>query len=267
MKNSASIDPGRGAADGVTILFLAANPRSTERLELTREFKEIKRKIKMAKHRERVRLEAEWDVSLADVLDELNDVRPNVVHFSGHGAESGNGLMLEGEGGRSKLASAGLLDRLFGSMVDRVRVVVLNACWSDGQAKAIAKHVDCVVGMGRAISDKAAQKFAVAFYSALAAGTSVQVAFEQGCLLLHGTTEIHTPQLREREVGIAARVVLVGEEESKVKATKGRVAGANAKRRGSASTRGNGGGSVVGSVRAKKVVVAKTIKVDGDFRM
>jgi hypothetical protein len=59
--------------------------------------------------------------------------------------------------------------------------VVLNACYSQQQAKAIAEHIDCVIGMSEAIGDSAAISFATAFYQALAYGKDVQTAFELGC--------------------------------------------------------------------------------------
>jgi hypothetical protein len=58
---------------------------------------------------------------------------------------------------------------------------VLNACYSKTQALAIAEHVDCVVGMSRAIADSAAINFSAAFYQALAFGENVDHAFQLAC--------------------------------------------------------------------------------------
>ncbi|HEX3478056.1 MAG TPA: hypothetical protein VHT91_23705, partial [Kofleriaceae bacterium] len=70
------------------------------------------------------------------------------------------------------------LARLFESYAHQVRLVVLNACYSDALADALTEHVDVVVGMAHAISDDAAIQFAPAFYQQLAGGKSVQTAFE-----------------------------------------------------------------------------------------
>jgi hypothetical protein len=59
--------------------------------------------------------------------------------------------------------------------------VVLNACYSEGQAQAIAEHTDCVVGMSDAIGDQAAIRFAASFYQALGYGRDVKTAFDLGC--------------------------------------------------------------------------------------
>ena len=43
-------------------------------------------------------------------------------------------------------------------------MVVLNACHSHEQAKAIVQEIDFVVGMADSIGDEAARVFAAAFY-------------------------------------------------------------------------------------------------------
>ena len=77
--------------------------------------------------------------------------------------------------------------------------VVLNACYSQRQAKAIAKHVDCVIGMSKGITDAAAIDFSAAFYAALADGESIQRAYESGCVEISLGIEQHkeknTPKL------------------------------------------------------------------------
>jgi hypothetical protein len=76
--------------------------------------------------------------------------------------------------------------------------VVLNACYSEQQAEAIAKHIDYVVGMKKAIGDEAAIKFAVGFYDALGAGMNYEIAFDFGrnAIDLRGIPEHLTPVLK-----------------------------------------------------------------------
>jgi hypothetical protein len=74
---------------------------------------------------------------------------------------------------------------------------VLNACYSEKQAQAIAQHIDCVIGMSKAIGDAAAISFAAAFYQALGYGRSVKAAFDLGCaqIDLENLDEQDTPKL------------------------------------------------------------------------
>ena len=60
-----------------------------------------------------------------------------------------------------------------------VRVVVLNACYTGTQAKAIAEYVDCVIGTDRSIKDEAARIFVARFYRSLAESNPVATAFEE----------------------------------------------------------------------------------------
>ena len=79
-----------------------------------------------------------------------------------------------------QLVDDNALTNLFHVLKDNIRVVVLNACYSDFQARAIVQEIDFVVGMSDSIGDEAARVFASAFYRGLAFGRSVQTAFDLG---------------------------------------------------------------------------------------
>jgi hypothetical protein len=110
------------------------------------------------------------------------------------------GLVLEDMTGQCQLVSTEALAALFKLFADTIECVVLNACYSDAQAQAIAAHVPYVVGMRRAIGDRAAIEFAVGFYDALGAGRDVEFAYRYGCnaIQLAGIPEDLTPVLRRR---------------------------------------------------------------------
>jgi predicted transcriptional regulator len=87
---------------------------------------------------------------------------------------------------------------LFEQFASQVNCVVLNACYSETQANAIAKHIDCVIGMNQAIGDRAAIAFAIGFYQALGAGLTVEEAYKLGCvqIRLQNISEHLTPVLK-----------------------------------------------------------------------
>jgi hypothetical protein len=62
-----------------------------------------------------------------------------------------------------------------------VKLVVLDACYSEEHAAAVAAHIDCVVGMAGETVDGAATSFAIGLYGGLGEGESVAAAFKQGC--------------------------------------------------------------------------------------
>ncbi len=54
---------------------------------------------------------------------------------------------------------------------------MLNGCDSEEQAKAIAQDINYIIGMTKAIGDRAAIEFAVGFYDALGVGESIEFAY------------------------------------------------------------------------------------------
>lgn len=181
------------------ILFLAANPKTTIPLRLDEEVRGIEDGLQRAKHREQFDLKQRWAVRVDDLTRALLDEKPEIVHFSGHGAGN-EGLALENGTGQTQFVNAEALAGLFGLFADRIECVVLNACYSEVQAEAIAKHIPYVIGMDKAIGDKAAIEFAVGFYDALGAGESIEFAYKLGCeaIRLAGKAENLTPKLRKK---------------------------------------------------------------------
>ncbi len=149
-----------------------------------------------AEYRERFELVQHWAVRVSDLQACLLRHKPQIVHFSGHGSAAGQ-IMLEDEQGLSQAVEAGALSRLFGLFQEHLRCVVLNACYTAGQAEAIAETIECVIGMSQAIGDEAGRNFSEAFYQALGYGRDVQSAFELGCVQidLQGLAEGDTPRL------------------------------------------------------------------------
>jgi AAA-like domain len=91
------------------------------------------------------------------------------------------GLVFEDAMEQEKLVTGGALAGLFELFTDEVECVILNGCYSETQARAIAEYVPYVIGMNDAISDKAAIEFSVGFYKALGAGRPIDFAYKLGC--------------------------------------------------------------------------------------
>ncbi|MEM9265281.1 MAG: CHAT domain-containing protein [Cyanobacteria bacterium P01_F01_bin.13] len=133
-----------------TILILAANPKGTSQLRLGDEVREIEAGLRRAQKRDEFVIKQRWATTPLDMQRAILDERPNIVHFCGHGAGE-KGLVFEDKAGRPKSVTAKALTRLFSRLSDQVECVLLNACYSDVQAKAIAQHIDTVIGMSQAI--------------------------------------------------------------------------------------------------------------------
>ena len=83
------------------------------------------------------------------------------------------------------MISTEALAELFELCADHIECVLLNACYSEVQATAIAQHINYVIGMSQSIGDRAAIKFATGFYDALGAGKTIEIAFKFGCNAIH----------------------------------------------------------------------------------
>lgn len=180
----------------INILFLAANPKDTSQLRLDEEMRGIDHALRQAEFRDRYDIKQQWAVRIVDLQGYLLRHKPDIVHFSGHGSTSSE-IILEDNFGNSQPAPSRALGQLFSVLKDNIRCVVLNACYSEQQAQAIAKHIDCVIGMSKAIGDLAAVSFAIAFYQALGYGRDIKTAFDLGCVQidLESLNEQDTPKL------------------------------------------------------------------------
>lgn len=180
-----------------TILILSANSKGTTSLRLDEEVREINAGLERSQHRDRFVLEQKWAVRPRDISRAMLDLNPQIVHFSGHGTGD-EGLVFEDETGSAKLVDGEALAGLFDLFAKQVECVVLNGCYSEVQASVIAEHINYVIGMKKAIGDRAAIEFAVGFYDALGAGKTVEFAYKFGCVAIRlaGIPEQLTPVLK-----------------------------------------------------------------------
>ncbi|MEZ4776944.1 MAG: CHAT domain-containing protein [Bacteroidia bacterium] len=213
------------------ILFLASNPGETGRLRLDKEYRDIEEGLRRATNRDKFKLSSRLAVRTKDLSRAMLEETPQIVHFSGHGVKSGSSgesdekgtrkfeysgkhgdsqrddqnvsgeIILEGNDGTLKMVSAEALAGLFELFSEHIQCVFLNACYSQYQAEAIIKHVPYVIGMSRAVPDKVAIEFAVAFYDALGNGRDIEFAFKyaKSSVVLEGLSGSDIPVLVKRE--------------------------------------------------------------------
>lgn len=162
----------------IRILLLSANPPDTGIIRVDEEAREISDKLDEGSYRDRFELITHQAVRPSDLQRYLLKYRPHIVHFSGHGSATDEAtIILEGTSRESTKIEPQQIVNLFRVFTDSVRVVVLNACWTEPHARAIAQVIDYAIGTNGQIGDRASVTFAGAFYRALAFGRSVQEAF------------------------------------------------------------------------------------------
>jgi len=192
-------------APGLRVLFVAAGPDDEARLRLDDEHRDIRHRIRSSSARDQVVLESALAARPTDLIDELNQHKPTVLHLAGHGGPTG--IALQNEAGIAVDVTTDQLSRLVAAADASLRLVVLNSCESSHQAEPIAKHVDAAIGMTREIGDDAARVFASQLYASLAEGVPLDRAFEQARLQisLAGLGEDKTPQLFLRSGVVASQ--------------------------------------------------------------
>jgi WD40 repeat protein len=204
------------------ILFLAANPTGTTRLALDEECAAIEQELRLTAGRDDFEFRSKWAVTIDTLMQHLNDLRPTVIHFSGHGGGSAAiylpdekpqrthrdvgaapdaGIQLQDAQRQPQYVTAKALRQMIRSAAPTVRLAVLNACFSEAVANELRGEVDCVVGMSAAIGDEAARAFSVGFYRALGYRRSVGNAVEQAVagLAARQLPDEHLPVCRTRE--------------------------------------------------------------------
>ena len=193
------VSPYHASMTTKRVLFLAAEPTDEVRLRLGQEQREIRNVLQLARARDTVEFYDRFAVRPADLTQALHDVRPQIVHFSGHGSTNGD-LCFEDDRGTARPVAPEALGALFQLFAHDVEAVVLNACYSESQACAIAQSINYVVGMSDSIGDQAAINFAAGFYKALGAERTYLDSFNLGVaeMRLHGMSDYSIPVLHEK---------------------------------------------------------------------
>ena len=242
------IDEMKALPEKITVLFLAANPKSTPQLNLDEEAvllseRLVRDDVYTSIHIEEYEIEARdtklgpeeitrdipgvgddalkdlddrgiirigAEVRAGDILQAINETNPTIVHFSGHGTDLGE-LVLLNPDGTEKFVSAEAITAAMATASDTIRLVVFNACFSEAQAESVVNHIEAAVGMSDSIDDETACVFAAQLYSSIGFGRSLQTAFNQAkaALLLENVPDENVPTLYTRDDVNANEMYLV----------------------------------------------------------
>lgn len=186
------------------VLYLTANPEATERvfenpdgsilrentwLRTEAEVRSVQNALRGSKYRDLVDLKHRPAATFQDLLDGINDVRPHIVHFSGHGGEQtlllDNGSADAPEG---KVLPFDLLVETLAATDTPPTMLVLNACDTLEGADLILPAVPVVIAMSAEIGDAAASVFATQFYAAIASAQSVGSSLRQAKLAMRAAS-------------------------------------------------------------------------------
>jgi hypothetical protein len=175
-------DPKIISNSPVRILFMAAQPDDNVRLQS--EFDDIVSKVQLRIQDDSLLfLLPTWNTDYDKFLSRLNNDRPNVLHYSGHGDKDGIHL-INNVNQSTQVLSNKYLDDIFEGTKNYLELVILNSCFSSEQADIISKHGIYVLGihdiMDSAIGVELAKNFYLGF-SAQTKPVSILKAIKHGC--------------------------------------------------------------------------------------
>ncbi len=213
----------------IRVLFLGANPFKTTLSELEAKMHAIRYELHSFRN---LVFDAEWVAGVDDLREALKFYQPHVVHFVGCGTDGNGslendegrqekndaeackssqqessdendhpqeshsrtheGIVLPVNAGELKPVANLVLEYLFGSFNERIRLIILDRCYTDEQANVLStkEGVACVIGI-RAITDASnALWFTTVFYSHISRGYTIQEAFKKGELAVPSSTHL-----------------------------------------------------------------------------
>lgn len=173
--------------DQEVMLLLAANPVSTQKLSYRIEESYIRQKLSGIEGEERIKLSLVEDVSLAKLNEQVEMKSPAIIHFVGHGEQNKEGgrLVFAGDNPRDEEhLSAKDLKIIFQRIRSRyegneaLKIVFLNACFSEPVAKAISSVGLYTLGTVNKVGSVTARRVAMQFYWKYAQDRNVKDAAE-----------------------------------------------------------------------------------------
>lgn len=199
VETALQIEMLKSLPEQITVLFFASD-LGVDKLALDEEARSIGEKLRASEYRDAVSFQTRWAVRPGDILQAINELRPTVVHFSGHGTPA-DALVLQDDHGNPKHVSKEGIVSAIAVGSESVKLVFFNTCFSYNQAQACVENVDAAIGMTRAIGDQGACVFASQFYSAIGFGHSISKAFKQAkaALMMEDLTQGDIPELHLKE--------------------------------------------------------------------
>ncbi len=168
-------EPGK-----LRVLYLTASPPGETALRVDAEVNSVLAALRGTKLRDRIELHLRPAASPDDLVNGMNDLRPHVVHFSGHGNAEGlafdNASVVAPE---LQGLSFATLAKLLKATDERPKLALLNSCNSVSGAAVLNEAIPVVIAMSGSVADMSAGLFARYFYEAIGGGQSIGHAVDQ----------------------------------------------------------------------------------------
>lgn len=156
-----------------TILVVSANPSDTNLLMVRKEVDQIRAIFRENDHFI-VRL-LEY-ASRNDLITKIQQDRPQILHFSGHGSKEGIYLLEERSENHALLPTETLADIV--QLNRSIEFVFLNSCFGMAQLRELRRNgIPEMIGMPMEIEDDIALAYSKEFYQRIANGLTYEEAY------------------------------------------------------------------------------------------
>lgn len=167
------------------VAMLTASPIGHGAIDVSMEAREVEIERRKSRLSDKFSLKV-YPAAVAESLTQtLNEDKPSIIHFSGHGGYGAivlDNTSIEKIGGTS--VDMSLLTRILKTASVRPTLLVLNACDTLSGADKILDAVDIVIAMSEPIPDSAAYSYSRRLYAAIFSGLNIADSHEQACAVL-----------------------------------------------------------------------------------
>ncbi len=185
-----AIEIGMDNQKPIKVLLAGANPIDTNKLNIEKEFDEIRRVIEESDEGDRFEICIPTENTIAGMVEALVKFQPDIFHFAGHGgileASTTRDMFLEDKSGGAAPLTGENLQKIFQGSSLRLKLMILNACTTGDIGKKVKPFADGVISMREEIMDVNAVDFSRLFYLQYAKDGDVESAFEVANAAIQG---------------------------------------------------------------------------------
>jgi hypothetical protein len=167
------------------IAMLIASPIGQDAIDVGLEARELGVELRKSPLRDKFDLQVYNAATTESLLKALNEQKPQILHFSGHGSFGGlqfDNASIDDSGGST--IDFDVLRKLLATAPLRPKLMFLNACQSVGGAAGLVDVCDIVIAMRDTVNDSTAFHYARRFYASLLTGLNVEASHEQAKIVL-----------------------------------------------------------------------------------
>jgi hypothetical protein len=166
-----------GAAGPVTVLCLLTDPLRESKIRIDHEA----RLLQEIQDLGGIQIRTRHAVRVTDIIQAILHEKPQILHFAGHGRQNGQ-LVFEDDGGApADVGPEELAQAIAAATTGVLDCVVLNSCFTGGNAQSFRGATRAVAGSVTSIGDDCAIAFARGFYTGIRTGHTAEQAYEIAC--------------------------------------------------------------------------------------